>query len=366
MDVRPDLLTLQDGNSVTALNWSRRRAELSDAIVSSEYGGMPPIGRVCEPLLFSSIRVRSWEGVMYETYEVRTTFADGEEHRIKLSLWIPPGEGPFPVLLYGDGCWCMLREEFVQQALDRGNIVAVFDRTEAAADNSECYRRTGLYRLYPDASFGALSAWAWAYHRCVDALQKMPNVRADAIAISGHSRGGKAVLLAGAIDERIALVNPNNSGIGGAGLNHWKVDGSETVDSFFRSGNIFWFGNSFAEHRHRDGQLSYDQHFLLAMVAPRPLLLTEAYEDHAANPAGTYVACRATRPVYALLDRPAHIGWAFREGGHAHSAPDFLALLDYMDVHLHDRTVSRNFQRDLFPEIHSVLLPVMDQYTPEP
>ena len=77
---------------------------------------------------------------MYETYEVRTTFADGKEHRIKLSLWIPPGAGPFPVLLYGDGCWYMLREETVHHALERGNIVAAFDRTEAAADNSARYR----------------------------------------------------------------------------------------------------------------------------------------------------------------------------------------------------------------------------------
>ncbi|MEC7227273.1 MAG: hypothetical protein VX670_06250 [Candidatus Latescibacterota bacterium] len=359
MDLQPDLLKLEDGSAVTAQNWSQRRTELSDIIVPSEYGGMPPSGRVGEPVLFCSVSVRAWDGVVYETYEVRTTFADGKEHRIKLSLWIPPGEGPFPVLLYGDGCWYMLREETVHHALERGNIVAVFDRTEAAADNSAHYRETGLYRLYPEASFGALSAWAWAYHRCVDALLQMPNVRADAIAISGHSRGGKTVLLAGATDERIALVNPNNSGIGGAGLNRWKADGAETVDSFFHSGNIFWFGDSFAEHRHRDGQLPYDQHFLLAMVAPRPLLLTEAYEDYATNPPGTYAACVTTQSIYALLDRPAHIGWAFREGGHAHSAADFLALLDFMDVHLHERTVSRNFQRGLFPDIDSVLHPVL-------
>ena len=363
MEVRPDLLTLQDGRAATALNWRQRRAELSDVIIPSAYGGMPPTGRVSEPLLFSSVRVHDWEGVVYETYEVRTEFADGKEHRIRLSLWVPPGEGPFPVLLYGDDCWHMLHDETVHQALIRGNIVAVFDRTEAAADNSACYRRTGLYRLYPEASFGALSAWAWAYHRCVDALQQMPNVRADAIAISGHSRGGKTVLLAGALDERIALVNPNNSGIGGAGLNHWKVDGSETIDSFFGSGNIFWFGDFFARQRHRDNQLPYDQHFLLAMVAPRPLLLTEAYEDRAANPPGTYVACLATQHVYVLLGRHAHIGWSFREGGHAHSTADFIALLDYMDVHLHNRTVSRDFQRALFPDIDSVLRPALEQST---
>ena len=99
------------------------------------------------------------------------------------------------------------------------------------------------------------------------------------------------------------------------------------------------------------------------MVAPRPLLLTEAYEDRAANPPGTYLACQATQPVYALLDRCTHIGWSSREGGHAHSAADFIALLDYMDVHLHNRTVSRDFQRALFPDIESVLRPGLEQST---
>lgn len=353
----PNLLTLADGRVATAENWSERRAELSEAIISHQYGGMPPAGQTDAPIEFCSNRVRAWEGVTYATYEVRTTFAEGGQHSMMLSLWIPPGEGPFPVVLCGDGCWRTLSDDIVRQVLERGCIAASFDRTVAAADNKDCYRQTGLYRLFPDAEFGALSAWAWAYHRCVDALLHIPRVRADAIAITGHSRGGKTVLLAGATDERIALVNPNDSGIGGAGLNHWKAPVSETIDSFFHSGNIFWFAESFAQYRHRDGALPYDQHFLLALVAPRLLLLTEAYEDRACNPPGTYVACQATQPVYALLGAPDCIGWAFREGGHAHNATDFAALLDCIDIHFNGRPIRRLFQRPLFPEIASMLQP---------
>ncbi len=360
MHIQPDILTLCDGSTATAQQWPRRRAELFDAIVPHQYGGMPPQVEGVELVEYCSNRIRDWDGVTYATYEVRSAFAGGEEHSLMLSLWIPPGKGPFPVVLCGDGCWRMFNDDVVRQVLARGNIAASFDRTIAAADNKERFRETGLYRLFPEAEFGALSAWAWAYHRCVDALLQIPRVRADAIAITGHSRGGKTVLLAGATDERIALVNPNNSGIGGAGLNRWKGSGSETVDSFFHSGNIFWFAAPFAEHRHRDGALPYDQHFMHALIAPRPLLLTEAYEDRATNPPGTYAACRAARGAYELLGAPDRIGWAFREGGHAHSATDFAALLDFMDRHLHQRTVSRNFQRALFPDLDSILLPVED------
>ena len=75
---------------------------------------------------------------------------------------------------------------------------------------------------FTDAAFGACSAWAWAVHRAVDALLSQPEVQADGIALTGHSRGGKCALLAGVTDERIAVVNPNNSGVGGASLNRLK------------------------------------------------------------------------------------------------------------------------------------------------
>ena len=95
------------------------------------------------------------------------------------------------------------------------------------------YRDSGLYRLYPDAEFGVCSAWAWAAHRCVDALLTMDEVQSDGIAVTGHSRGGKTAILAGATDERIAVTNPNNSGCGGAGLLRLKGSRAEEINSFW-------------------------------------------------------------------------------------------------------------------------------------
>lgn len=349
MELKPDLLTLNNGQAVTVATWRQRRKELYEAIVPHEYGGMPPQGKTTIAILRCHNVVHHWDGVIYNRYEVRTCFADGQELSLTLSLWIPPGDGPFPVVLNGDGCWRFFDDQIVHQIIKRGNIAASFDRTEAAADNKAIYRDTGLYRIFPDASFGALAAWAWAYHRCIDILSSLPMVRGDSIAITGHSRGGKTVLLAGATDDRIALTNPNDSGIGGAALNHVKGDGAECVDSFFGSGNIFWFGAAFAAHRYRDEQLPYDQHFLHGLVAPRLLLITDAYEDNGANPLGAYTACLGGKTVYEFLGAGHKVGWALREGGHVHSPTDFDALLDFMDVHLHKRSLRRNFQRVLFP-----------------
>ncbi len=358
--VLPDLLTFDDGGEVTAKEWRRRREELYQAIVPHEYGGLPPSDVRSEGILLCKQRIRGGGGIEYRTYEVRTVFPQGGEHSFTLNLWTPPdvaryAEGPLPVVLDGDGCWRYFNDAIVDRVLQRGNIAATFNRTCVAADNPDLFRRTGINRLLPDAGFGAIAAWAWGYHRCVDVLQSLDFVRADQIAITGHSRGGKTALLAGATDERIAVTNPNDSGAGGSGLNRLKGPRAEVVEDFFRSGNIFWFGDKYREFRGKDKALPYDQHYLHALVAPRRLLVNEAYEDFWANPPGSYASCRAVQSVYALLDAEDNIGWAVREGGHGHYPPDYDALLDFVDIHFHKRKIERNFRRELFPGIEEVL-----------
>lgn len=356
-----DPLLHADGAPATLDTWAARRQELHDAIVTSEYGGLPQGDTETRALLRSANRLRDGVGgvpARFMSWEVRVEVGSGELS-FPLYLWLPADaeSEPRPVVLCGDGCWRTFDDEVVRRVLERGYGAAVFDRTAMAADNKDLYRHTGLYRLLPDLSFGALSAWAWGYHRCVDVLEEMDGVRGDAIAITGHSRGGKAVLLAGATDERIGLVNPNDSGTGGAAPNHRKAPGAEVVADFFRSGNIFWFGQDFADHKERDGELPYEQHYLHALVAPRPLLVTEGYDDHGANPPGAYALCQAARPVFQLLGAPEAIGWALREGGHGHRMEDFESLLDYMARHFEGRQVRRDFQRPLFPDLEALLVP---------
>jgi hypothetical protein len=350
---RFDPLTFDDGAPVDVSSWPRRRDEMRTAIVPHEYGGMPPTPTSTVAVARCTSSVRGMP-VDFHTYEVRC-LVEGKEISFPLNLWIPQGDGPKPVVLDGDGCWRYFNDSVIARVVAQGNIAASFDRTALAADNKDNYRDTGLYRLLPDASFGVLSAWAWGYHRCVDALSSLECVRAGQIAITGHSRGGKTVLLAGATDERIAMVNPNDSGTGGSAPNHRKTIRAEVVESFFGSGNIFWFGKDFADHRGRDAELPYEQHYLHALVAPRYLLVTEAYEDPGASPPGSYASCLEARRVYDFLRSPETLGWAFREGGHSHQLDDYEALLALMDRAFHGRAVRRDFQRSLFPDLARLL-----------
>src|SRR5207253_6109327 len=127
----------------------------------------------------------------------------------------------------------------------------------------------------PDAC-GTLMAWAWGIHRAVDYLVTDPDLDRDRIAVVGHSRLGKTALLAAAFDDRIALAIPHQAGCGGTAPSRGQVGESvRRINTSFPH----WFNSTFKEFNDQVDRLPFDQHCLAALVAPRPLLFTNAVED---------------------------------------------------------------------------------------
>jgi hypothetical protein len=344
----PDPFRRSDGSRIAAAaDWPGRRSEILEQIVGLEYGGLPPRPERTEWVELSRSAVRWIDGASFITGQVRT----GPDHPFgfMMQLLVPPGEGPFEVVLNGDGCWRTVTDEVSRDVIRRGRILAQFNRTEIVADN-DGWRDTGLCRLFPEGTFGALAAWAWGYHRCVDALATLPEVDAARIAVVGHSRGGKTTLLAGATDERIALTAANNSGAGGAGCFRVQGPKSETLADLLRN-FARWFGPAMPDYVGREADLPFDQHFLKALVAPRALLTTEGFGDVWANPVGTWQTHLAAREVYRFLDAPERIGIRYREGGHDHGLADWKTLIDFMDVQFGGQPVQACFSPDPFPGV---------------
>jgi hypothetical protein len=342
----PDLFRLHDGTRIASrADWARRRRELFEDLVPLEYGGLPPpCATESEELHLSD--VRRLPGVRHATRRViahtQPTFS------FLLYLTIPAGEGPFPVVLTGDLCWRYATDEVVEAVLGRGYILAQFNRVELAPDVYSAARTSGLYTVCRDGVYGALAAWAWGYHRCVDALLQLGIVDAERIAIVGHSRGGKTALLAGATDERIALTSANNSGAGGAGCYRRQGPNSETLaDNVNRLG--YWYGPRLRDYVGREGELPFDQHYLKALVAPRALLTTEALGDLWANPTGTALTHAAAREAWRFLDAEENLGIWYREGGHNHGLADWNALLDFADWRLRGVRPPCAFDANPFP-----------------
>jgi hypothetical protein len=351
----PDLLQFKDGRKVrTKEDWLARRQEIFDEAVELAYGGMPP-----DPEFLEVEQLHMPGRVGLATYRIKTG-RKSHPFSFCLQLSVQDTTSCSPVVLTGDGCYKKFNDAVVAEINRRGMIGAKFNRTEFAHDMYNTERKGGLYDVYPECHFGALAAWAWGYHRCLDALEQIHYADADKVAITGHSRGGKTVLLAGATDQRFAFVNPNNSGAGGAGCFRYQMvydhvrEGedrqSETLSSILKA-VPYWFGPDLGQYIGRETELPFDQHFFKAFIAPRCLLETEALGDTWANPKGSYQTYAAAREVYALLGCDDNIGIRYRPGGHDHTFEDFCVLLDFMENRLLKEPLPDVFRMNPFADM---------------
>jgi aminoglycoside 6-adenylyltransferase len=325
----PDLFAWPDGRRVATLaEWRERADAWRESVVDLAYGGLPPPPEELELELRSETRLRQLPGApRWQSLRLRLGLA-AAALSFELHLLLPDAPASVPAVAYGDGCWRNLSDQTLADFAARGFALALFDRTEVAPDAAPpADRRGGLFDLLPERSFGALSAWAWGYGRVVDALLQLPEVDSERLGVTGFSRGGKAALLAGATDARIALVHAHASGAGGAAPYRYLGEGAETLDV----ARVFstWFGPRLAPFRGREHALPFDQHVLLACVAPRALLLTVGVDDRWANPEGTLQAAWAAGQAYRFVGAPDALTVALREGGHAHTPIDWERLLEF-------------------------------------
>lgn len=346
----PDPFLFSDGSRVASVeSWRRRRAELLDLVVGIQYGGMPPTPPGVSSLLLHPSNASRLNNARRFGYRLNI---EGERRPFWfiLEVLLPDGDGPFPVVINGDACWGALRDEIALEVLGRGYALVTFNRTEIVPDDYRMDRDSALYLVYPDHGFGALAAWAWGYHRVVDFLLTQDWANPAQIACTGHSRGGKTVLLAGATDERIALSGPNNSGAGGAGCHRWRAEGSEKLEDSMRI-IAYWYSPAMNDYIGREQDLPFDQHSLKALLAPRGLVSMEALGDIWANPSGTYQTFDAAREVYRFLGAEPRIGIWYREGGHEHGLADWQAFLDFADMQCKGIFHERRFDVNPFPDM---------------
>ena len=200
--------------------------------------------------------------------------------------------------------------------------------------------RNGVHRLFSTeknlprspTDWGSIGAWAWGLSRAMDYFEMDDEIDHNKVAVVGHSRLGKATLWAGAQDERFGIVISNNSGCGGAALFRRRI--GETI-AHITSSFPHWFSGRFAQYSGMEDTLPIDQHMLLALIAPRPVYVASADQDHWADPQGEFLATEHVGPVYNLLgqEKSASVGYHIRPGTHDLTEYDWNYYLDFADVH---------------------------------
>lgn len=210
----------------------------------------------------------------------------------------------------------------------------------------------GVRANYPKPApdeWGTIAAWAWGLSRAMDYLETDKGVDAKQVAILGVSRLGKTVMWAGAHDTRFALVIASCSGEGGAALsrrNYGETIAHLTAPSRYPYQFCPNYGK-FAEHVDR---LPVDANMLVALMAPRPVLLQTGDKDFWSDPKGEFLAAVAAGPVYKLLGKQGletdqmptagtaifhTIGYYMHAGGHGTIPSDWDQYLKFMQMHLH-------------------------------
>lgn len=157
----------------------------------------------------------------------------------------------------------------VADILARGYALAFIYPGDVVPDRAGA-AEAALARLSPEAGTGAIAAWAWVYSRVIDVLEADERYDPARMAVWGHSRHGKSALLAAAFDPRIDLVIAHQAGTGGTTLS--RSDAGESVAQI-TGAYPYWFNDRFAAHAGREDELPVDQHQLIALMAPRPLLI---------------------------------------------------------------------------------------------
>jgi hypothetical protein len=338
----PDPLVMADGTPVkTPDQWKARREEMKKILEDYEYGHMPPPpGNVTA----TETTAKDLPDQKLHYRLLHLTFGPDKKLGFDMALFSPlptdTAKAPFPTILSLSFAANERAAAGFKPAFDRGYAVAVIGYQQLGADNKN-YRQTAFFPAYPQYDWNDFSAWAWGLSRAVDFLVTDPATDKDRLLVTGTSRLGQAALLAGALDERIALTAPVAGGMalrfsgktrgGGQGID-------EVVDQ-----NTYWFGPHLEDFKGHTDQLPCDQHFLPALAAPRPFILLNSLKDQYGNPQAAAQTYRAAKPVYEFLHAPDNLGLNFRPGTHGMTADDWSALLDFADEKLRGKKANRTF-----------------------
>ena len=383
----PDPLVMLDGSRVSSPEqWTeRRRPELKALFEHYMYGEMPPAPGSVHATV--DREDRNYFGGKATRKELTLAFESPDSPKIHLLLVVPNKRSrPAPVFVganfYGnhaalDDPTIALPTSWVpasapgakdyratdagrgkqtdvwsiEKAVDRGYAVATFYCGDLAPDHPGFndgvfprYARQEGSKRGPN-EWGAVAAWAWGLMRAMDYLQTDPDLDRARIAVTGHSRLGKAALLAGAFDERFALVVSHQAGCGGSAPSRGKIgEQVKQINDRFPH----WFDDEFKQFNEQVDKLPFDQNDLVAMAAPRPVLLTNGVQDTWANPAGQFEVLKAADSAYKLLgvkglagaEMPEpgklvgdRLAYHIRPGKHSMGPEDWQVWLDYADKH---------------------------------
>lgn len=383
--VLPEVLECIDGTMVNSIRlWEKkRRPEIISLFSTYMYGEIPSnVGKSKWKLLKEENNVMNGKAIRKD---VRIYPVNGNDNfKFDVQIYLPKSSlvNPVPTFLalsfhpnytvYDDSTIDMSdiansnnKSEYVskkgakssfwnlESIIERGYGLATFWYQDLVSDSQEGFLK-GFPSLffnkgikYPSPNeWGAISLWAWQMSEVMNYIVTDHNIDSGKVIAIGHSRLGKAALWAGALDQRIAMVISNNSGCGGAAISRRCFGESiEAINKRFP----YWFCGNFKQFDNRESYMPFDQHYLVALIAPRPIYIASAENDWWSDPKGEFLGGKGADVVYNLYNKkgidcdtmppvetPCQtgcIGYHIRKGKHDMTAYDVDQYLNFADIH---------------------------------
>lgn len=240
-----------------------------------------------------------------------TINCDGRSHTFPCYMFIPLGAKNVPMFLYINRLEWMRRAVCngtidqrypLREIIKRGYGLVFFcteDISSEMLDTLIDYRE-GLHEALgidskSDTNLGSVGLWSFAAMRIMDYLETDDIADATKVCVVGHSRLGKTALFTGAFDERFAITVSNDSGAGGAAL--FKTKEGEHV-KYMIDTIPYWFCNNYKKYYNAEDKMEFDQHFLLSLIAPRPLYVASGETDDWADPQAEFDGALLASEVY--------------------------------------------------------------------
>src|SRR5579862_4756310 len=260
----PDPLTSNNGTKVTMPDvwWKQRRPEIVEMFDREIYGRTPKVTpKVTWEIAAVTNRVLTNATGSFPVVEKKLLGHVDNSNYTNISVTIQslltlPADapGPSPVIMqltFGGGRGGRFGGDafpaWQAAILSNGWGIATLNTYSVQADGGAgltsgiiglCNK--GQPRQLDD--WGVLKAWAWGASRALDYLATDKAVDSTRVGLEGHSRWGKATMVAMAYDPRFAIAYSSSSGQGGAKINRRDygevIENAAWNEAYWYAGNI--------------------------------------------------------------------------------------------------------------------------------
>ena len=298
----PSLFTSFGKDINTKEDFEALKPEIKKLFQEEEYGYMPPAPESFKVELLDE-KKNFFAGKGCNNHYKLTAVVDGKELSFPFSAAIPYSDKKVPVFVNIAFDPTPNFRQPTTEIIDRGYAVFTVCYKDCTSDDGNFENGVapilGMDRSNPHAT-GKIAMWSWCVSRVIDYIYTLDIFDLDKLAVIGHSRLGKTALLAGAFDERFKYVISNDSGCSGAAITRNK-QGETPVDITNRF--PFWFCPKYLKTAAKFENTKYDQHFLLALSAPRYVLIGSAECDLWADPDSEFLSAHLASAAYEIYGK---------------------------------------------------------------